>query len=95
KPYLNKVSGYFDGPGDSVFFLFDTGTYRWTGPGWKAVFFPNSRQFQFISKGWVITEWANGKKRLRSPDKASVLFLNRKEKKYSEKPGAKSAPKNR
>lgn len=89
-PYLNKVSGYFDGPGESVFYLFDTGTYRWTGPNWKAVYFPSSRQYQFISKGWVITEWANGKKRLRSPDKSSVLFLNKNQKTYFDVTGKKA-----
>ncbi|WP_411822031.1 hypothetical protein [Leptospira sp. 'Mane'] len=86
EPYLKKVWGVFDGPGESTFFLWESGIYKWTGPNWEATYYPGN-QAVFKKDGWSVIEWENGMRRLEAPDKSYVIFWKKDQKGYFDKDG--------
>lgn len=87
EPYQNKMSGFFDGPGETVFYLYPNGTYYWSTDDWKVFYHSDTKAFSFTRKGWTAFEWENGQKKIVAPDKSFVSFWNRNQKGYFDSSG--------
>lgn len=87
EPYLNKMSGFFDGPGESVFYLYPNGNYYWSADDWKVFYHPDTKAFSFTRKGWTAFEWENGQKKIVAPDQSSLVFWNRNQKGFFDSSG--------
>ncbi|TGN11675.1 peptidase MA family protein [Leptospira ilyithenensis] len=86
EPFFKKIEGDFDGPGESTFFLWKSGIYKWQGKTWEATYFPGN-QTVFKKDGWSVIEWEDGKRRVVSSDGTSVMFWKKDQKGYFDSAG--------
>ncbi|EMY70386.1 hypothetical protein [Leptospira vanthielii] len=89
--FSEKLEGDFLAPGESYFYLWKKGNYRWYGDSWEANVFPGN-QILYRGSNFTLIEWEDGKKQYISPKGDSVIFFNLESKSYKDAEGKSVTP---